>query len=216
MKVPLLASVFSQQASPRLWLLAQRLIGGTPDKQAILRNQYQGEKRVVEIGCSIGNVARILLGQPDLSYLGLDIDEGALAFARQWYAKHPAFGFANRSFQDLAAEGAEFDLVCVTGVLHHVPDNVAQQMLDGARAVLAPSGRVLMFDPIPLRAGDGPVYGLIHRLEQGEYLRDPATLRAMMQKAGFIIDHEEEVAIGPGATSWPKIMSLSVMTGRAA
>ena len=214
MKVPFLASIFSQQASPWLWLLAQRTIGGTPDKTAILKRHHHGEKRVVEVGCSIGNIARGLIGEPGIQYVGLDIDEGALAFARKWFAPHPGFSFANQSLQDLAATGARFDLVCVTGVLHHVPDAVAVAMLEGARAVAAPGARLLMFDPIPLRPGDGPVYGVIHKLEQGEYLRTPERLRDMITQAGFVIEEETEVAIGPGIVPWPKIMSLSVMTAR--
>ena len=216
MKVPFLASIFSQQASPWLWLLAQHTIGGTPDKQSILRQHYKGENRVIEVGCSIGNIARNLIGEPGLEYLGLDIDDGALEFARKWFAPYPNFAFSNQSLQQVAATGARYDLVCVTGVLHHVPDNVAQNMLDGARAVAAAGARLLMFDPIPLRPGDGPVYGLIHKLEQGEFLRSPARLREMITQAGFVLDQEEDVAIGPGLTPWPKIVSLSVMTAHLA
>lgn len=216
MKVPFLASIFSQQASPWLWLVAQHTIGGTPDKQAILRQHYKGERRVIEVGCSIGNIARSLIKEHDLEYVGLDIDTGALDFARKWFAPYPNFSFSDQSLQDVAATGARFDLVCVTGVLHHVPDDVAQDMLDGARAVAAKGARLLMFDPIPLRAGDGPVYGLIHKLEQGEFLRPPARLREMITKAGFVLDLDEDVAIGPGLTPWPKIVSLSVMTAHVA
>lgn len=215
MKAPFLASIFSQQASPWLWLLAQKTIGGTPDKQSILRQNYKSEKRVVEVGCSIGNIARSLINEPDLEYLGLDIDNGALDFARKWFAPYPNFSFSNQSLQQVAATGARFDLVCVTGVLHHVPDDVAQDLLNGARAVAAAGARLLMFDPIPLRPGDGPVYGIIHKLEQGEFLRSPERLSHMITEAGFVLDQEADVAIGPGLVPWPKIVSLSVMTAHA-
>lgn len=214
MKVPVLARVFSQQASPRLWLLAQRLIGGTPDKQAILARHHAGAARVVEVGCSIGNIARALVDRPGLRYLGLDIDEGALAFARDWFAPYPGFRFENRSLMEVAKGGERFDLVCVTGVLHHVPDPVAVEMLAGARAAAAPGARLLMFDPIPLCPGDSALYRIIHRLEQGAFLRPPEVLARMIEDAGFEITGRDEVPLGPGIVSRPHIMSLSVMTAR--
>jgi 2-polyprenyl-3-methyl-5-hydroxy-6-metoxy-1,4-benzoquinol methylase len=215
MKVPLLASLFSQQASPRLWLVAQRMIGGTPDKQRLFARYVQDGDSVVEVGCSIGNVARVLISRSGVSYLGLDIDTGAIQFAKRWFAGYNRFSFDTRTLNEVSDEGLRFDLVCVTGVLHHVPDQVAMEILRGARSVAKPGGRLLMFDPVPLKPGDGIVYRIIHRLEQGEYLRSPEVLRRMIADAGFSIDTEAEVRIGPGIVPWPKIMSLSLITGVA-
>lgn len=214
MKASILASLFSQEASPRAWLLAQNLIGGTPDKRRILKAHCQGKMRVVEVGCSVGNIARALIDEPVVEYLGLDVDEGALTYARRWYQDTPQFNFSTQTLQDVAKSGRKFDLICLTGVLHHVDRPVAEAMFAGAREVAAEGATLLVFDPIPLRPTDGVVYKVIHALEQGEYLRDLEMLVNMARTAGFEISHSEEIAIGPGLTPWPKIMTLGVVEAR--
>jgi hypothetical protein len=52
-------SFLSQSNFPRLWLLFQYLVGGTADKRRLAAMYYKGQKKVLEIGCSVGNVSQI-------------------------------------------------------------------------------------------------------------------------------------------------------------
>ena len=58
----------------RLWLLAQLTVLGTYDKQRLVLKHYRGQRRILEIGCSVGNVSMAFRQFPNINFVGLDID----------------------------------------------------------------------------------------------------------------------------------------------
>jgi len=109
------------------------------------------ETRLLDIGCSTGILTRHyaeFFGR----VVGIDIDDGAVEWARQNRAAY------NLSYQigdsmELPFLTGEFELVTCTHIYEHVPD--AQRMLDEIHRVLRPGGLCYFAAENRLRIWDG-------------------------------------------------------------
>src|ERR1700733_5549900 len=124
--------LLTQSRFPQLWLLMQNTIGGTPCKQALAIEHYQGQKRVLEIGCSVGNISSVFCAFPDVEFTGIDIDPRAIDLAKRRFHNFPNFSFSLVSLKELARQGKEFDYVLFAAMLHHVNDDDGLRLLRDA------------------------------------------------------------------------------------
>lgn len=137
-----LRAIFS---APSIYDLAQDLVGAERSR-AILVREYlrpQPQQRILDIGCG---TARILPHLPmTIDYVGVDLSQSYVDAARHTYGARGKFHCV-----DIAvAEGAEFrnfDLALATGLLHHLDDDAARNMLGVARDALVPGGRLVTID----------------------------------------------------------------------
>jgi SAM-dependent methyltransferase len=107
--------------------------------------------RLLDIGCSTGILTRHY-AEFFGDVVGIDIDDGAVEWARQNRAAE------NISYQigdslDVPFESEVFDLVTCTHIYEHVPD--AQRMLDEIHRVLRPGGFCFFAAENRLRVWDG-------------------------------------------------------------
>jgi len=118
------------------------------------------EDRVLDIGCGIGRMARILVPvlRPPGSYDGFDIVLEGIQWCRERYAGTPApFGFHHADLRNAvynpqgreAPESyrfpfadASFDLAVATSLFTHVLPGTAERYLAEAARVLVPGGRL--------------------------------------------------------------------------
>ena len=105
------------------------MIGCNASKQALATEYYCGQKRVLEIGCSVGNVSAAFRAFPEVAFTGMDIDKDAIAQAKRRFRKYPNFNFSLSSLEELSLRGETFDYVLFAGMLHHVDDNTGLQLL---------------------------------------------------------------------------------------
>lgn len=149
--------------------------------------------RVLDIGCGIGRVARVLVGvlRPPGSYDGFDIVREAITWCRRRYRDTPVpFRFAHADVQNSfynpdGTVGADdyrfpysdgsFDLVVATSVFTHLLAPAADTYLREAARVMAPGGRFFatwfLLAPDRERAGFTATAG-------PEAVADPAQLEA--------------------------------------
>src|SRR3569623_496912 len=124
-------AVFSSQAFSR-WFLKE-ILAGAP-----------GQK-IVDIGCGPADI----LAQLDdaVSYVGLDISEAYIDAARQRYGQRGVFiaGTVEDWVSDPRIQNT--DVVLAYGLLHHVGDSEATAILQFARDVLRPGGRLVFLEP---------------------------------------------------------------------
>jgi SAM-dependent methyltransferase len=117
--------------------------------------------RVLEIGCGIGRMARVLAGvlRPPGSYDGFDVVAAGIAWCQSRYGDTPApFRFRHADLRNPAynPDGAvaavdyrfpyddgAFDLVIATSLFTHLLDDAADHYLGEAARVLAGGGRLL-------------------------------------------------------------------------
>lgn len=121
----------------------------------------RAEDRVLEMGCGIGRMARVLAGvlRPPGSYDGFDIVASGIAWCQEHYLGTPApFRFVHADLRNTAynpagalpaeayrfpyGDGA-FDLVIATSLFTHLLPVAAEHYLAEATRVLAPGGRLV-------------------------------------------------------------------------
>jgi ubiquinone/menaquinone biosynthesis C-methylase UbiE len=100
-----------------------------------LRNELNGRKMVLDIGCGIGSFEEML---PELNITGLDSSEEMLEEARRWSDKKFALGDAeNLDFPDQS-----FDAVFMVTILEFVENY--EKAIDEAARVLVPEGKLVV------------------------------------------------------------------------
>lgn len=207
----------TQTRFPRLWLLLQNLAGGSIDKRRMALEHYRNEKRVLEVGCSAGNVSDAFRRIPGISYTGVDIDDAALAVARRRFADCPHFRFLNLPLSYLASNETErYDYILLAGILHHVDDETSIALIRTSLSLLVRGGRLVVSEPEALAASDGLLMELFYRLEQGKYLRSRAAYEDLIQKAGGDVAFSESRPVHPSAIPWPTVARFSLIECRPA
>jgi SAM-dependent methyltransferase len=121
-------------------------------------------QRLLDIGCGPGSLVPYLT---DVDYVGFDASASYIAAAR---ARHPGARFFCERIGDHVASGERFDLVVAAGVLHHLNDIEALELLRLADARLCPGGRFLALDPC-LTAGQHPVARWLVSRDRGRHMR---------------------------------------------
>ncbi|MEI8282701.1 MAG: class I SAM-dependent methyltransferase [Armatimonadota bacterium] len=100
--------------------------------------------RVLDIGCG---TAQLLEHLPsDTTYVGYDPSPRYIEHARKRWGNRGEFHLGY--FDAAAAENCEpFDLVTACGVLHHLDDIQAQELIRLVATILRPGGRFITIDP---------------------------------------------------------------------
>lgn len=124
-------------------------------------------KRVVDIGCGAGTLARRLV---DAGARVTGIDPGAAALARA-RAAVPEARFEAATGEALPFPDASFDGAVMLNSLHHIP-NPAAALAEAAR-VLAPGGLLVVVEPL----AEGSFFDALRPIE------DETAIRAAAQDA---------------------------------
>lgn len=98
---------------------------------------------MIEVGCGEGAMMSRLIDRLPGSATGLGIDICAHPGAK-YTGRNTAVTFRQADAADIVAEGATFDLVVVSDVLHHIPPAQRGAFLQSCRDLLAPSGTVVV------------------------------------------------------------------------
>jgi 2-polyprenyl-3-methyl-5-hydroxy-6-metoxy-1,4-benzoquinol methylase len=96
-------------------------------------------KRILEVGCGEGAVTeRLSAAYPQADITAIDISPRV---GRLYKGSRDAIRFIRCNVQEIAAvEAKRYDLVVLCDVLHHVPVELRQGLLDAIRQTLAPGG----------------------------------------------------------------------------
>jgi SAM-dependent methyltransferase len=110
--------------------------------QCLVRMGLSREQRVLDYGCGTGSLTRLLLERCD-AVSGYDPSARSLEQARQ-----AAAGASYFSDEREIPQGA-FELVVLSGVLHHVPPPERARVLETVASKLRVGGRVVIFEHNP-------------------------------------------------------------------
>jgi len=204
----------SQQNFPKTYLLFQELIGGVSDKKKLLMEYYEGQKSILEIGCSVGNLADTFKPLQGIKYTGVDIDAGALKLAKKRFAKQSNFSFLNIDLIDLAESGQKFDYILFAGILHHVNDATALKLLKMVSKIITLDGVIVFSEVEKLRRDDNLFFKLFYNFEQGKYLRTAEELAALVRKGNIKVVETNERLVAPNAVGWPKVARFTLIKGK--
>src|SRR5262249_48697836 len=120
--------------------------------------------RTLDMGCGPGAFAD-LFEKGD--YVGVDLNARYIDHARGRYKGAFVVGDARK----VDLPDARFDQILIFGLLHHLPDDDARAVLSECRRLLARGGRLLAIEDIPTMSRLNLIGHLIHRVENGEFIR---------------------------------------------
>lgn len=154
---------------PSIYMLLQRAVGATYARKRVLEEYavLRNGMHVLDIGCGTGYIINYL---PTCAYMGFDINETYIAYARRRYGA--GFRFHSTSFEQAQAEQVGFfDLILMNGLLHHLCDAKARTLLKHVHNCLAPGGMLLTLDGCYM-PGQNVLASWLLDHDRGEYVRD--------------------------------------------
>lgn len=128
---------------PRIYRLIQNLLAGRATRMRLAHELIRAQQgqRVLDLGCGSGDALHYL---PDCDYVGVDMNPSHIEEAKRIHAGRGRFvtGDATR-IGDLG----QFDLILGIGLLHHLDDASADEVLKRAAGLLREGGRMFTIDP---------------------------------------------------------------------
>ena len=103
------------------------------------------QSRILDIGCGTGRILDYLPYGVD--YSGVDISAQYIQTAKTRYLSRGKFycGFLDEIAKTEKFNG--FDVLLMIGVLHHLDDSVAEEILKVAKVLMLDGGRLITIDP---------------------------------------------------------------------
>lgn len=174
----------------RLWDVFQDVVGGNEEKKASLVRALPQPGRLLEIGCATGNVADVFR---DFDYVGVDIDEQAIALARR---KFPGPGYRFHCL-DVLEEGlpeeAHFDHVLISHTAHHLPDDYFARVLHRSAELLGQGGTLVILDMVRPEPHEPFGKQFYYKLDRGRHFRNVAEFEALIRQEPLLEEPEIEV-----------------------
>jgi SAM-dependent methyltransferase len=156
-------------ALPSLYSLFRRLVGRDASRWVYAREHIRAEpgQRVVDLGCGPGDILSFL---PPVHYVGYDISPDYIERARRRFGERGEF-HCRAIQEDMPVDEAGYDVVIAHGVLHHLDDAQAGELLRVARRALSPGGRLVTFDGC-FTEDQSAAARLIVGLDRGRHVRN--------------------------------------------
>jgi SAM-dependent methyltransferase len=165
---------------PAIYEGFQAAVGAARFRRILVRDylRVRSGQRVLDVGCGPADILEHL---PEIRYVGIDLSAPYVESARQ------RFGARGRFFNaDVARlgelESEPFDLVIAVGLLHHLDDAEAVELLRSIRPRLAlPGGRLVTIDGC-YAAGQSRLAAFLLSRDRGRNVRPPEGYVALGRK----------------------------------
>lgn len=173
---------------PAVYDLFQTLMGADRIRRELVSEHIRPVEgmRLLDIGCG---TARILDYLPPLTYHGFDLSQ---EYIDEALARYPGRGtFRCAMVEEATLQGEpSYDLVLAVGVLHHLDDESALQLMRLAKAALKEGGRLVTIDPCFDHA-QNPIARFLVSRDRGQNVRSGGQYRelafnAFSQVAGVV------------------------------
>ncbi len=163
---------------PELYHLLQRAMGFFRARETLVKEFLPPERnlRMLDIGCGPGHIVDLL--PPEIRYEGFDTDAAYIEYAQRKFGHRG--NFRNAIFEASLFAPNSFDVVTLNGVLHHMDDDVARQVLSDAAAVLKPGGTFLALDGC-YRSGQSSFEKRLLDNDRGKFVRTEKAYRDLVE-----------------------------------
>ncbi len=173
-----------------VYRFAQTAIGA--DKvRTVLTNEFiraTPADRIVDFGCGTADILNYL---PECDYVGVDASQRYIDDARAHFGDRGTFvTSAAERFDDVAPDRT---IAIAIGVLHHLDDAAASEMLQVASQTLESGGRFVSIDPA-LVEGQHPIAKLLVSRDRGQHVRTPEAQTELVRRwfpdADIVVRHD--------------------------
>ena len=164
-------------SAPRLYSGFQALMGARRFRTRFVSEfvRPSAGMNILDIGCGPADILAHLAG---VDYWGFDISRTYIARAQARFGDRGSFRCKVLALEDLQTLPS-FDVVLAIGVLHHLEDEQALELLATAKHALKVGGRLLTVDPCFV-AGQNPVARFIIEHDRGQNVRGKVGYEALM------------------------------------
>ena len=165
---------------PRAYTWFANCIGG--DARATYAREYVkpvSGQRIIDIGCGPADIVSEL--PVGVEYVGFDVSQQYIDAARTRFGERGTFHCQAVS-SELASHYSRFDIAMANGVLHHLDDAQALELLMLARSSLADGGRCVTLDGCYVPSQPA-IARLLLKLDRGKYVRAPEAYVALARRA---------------------------------
>jgi ubiquinone/menaquinone biosynthesis C-methylase UbiE len=145
----------------------------------LLRENVPPGRRVLDLGCGIGNYRDEFTG----TYTGLDLNPDYIAAARKRY-ENDRLDVADATALQFPADS--FDDVVSIAITHHLDDKQLVAMVRGALASLSPDGALHVIDAVLPYSPNVAFKRWWFGLDQGKHPRPPERLEEVVARAGSV------------------------------
>ncbi|MEI6560597.1 MAG: class I SAM-dependent methyltransferase [Verrucomicrobiota bacterium] len=161
--------VMSLLKNPSIYKLSQELLGAHQWRRKFLRELVQPKNgdKVVDIGCG---PAQLLEWLPPVQYVGLDANTAYIEDAKKKYGNAGVFLVGNTHTLRGDPHFQKADIAMCCGVLHHLNDEDALDLIRFSHEILKPGGRFLALEAAYL-PGQGLLSRWIVSKDRGMYVR---------------------------------------------
>jgi SAM-dependent methyltransferase len=130
--------------NPNIYNLSQKIMGSDKGWISFVQDHIKPSPgmRILDIGCG---TAAILHHLGDVDYYGYDINPDYIAHAKNIFGERGKFFCQEFTSKDLAHIGS-FDVVTLCGVLHHLDDGIAINLIELLSNCLKKEGKVVTSD----------------------------------------------------------------------
>jgi SAM-dependent methyltransferase len=135
--------------------------------------------RVLDLGCGFGDYAPFFSGR--CQYVGIDHNASYIETAKNLNGSGDATFIVADVVDHVVSNYGPYDLVMISGVLHHLPSADILQLARNVRSLLSPSGKF-----VALEAVFDPEQSLLARIavasDRGRYVRDQEGYRNLLEQ----------------------------------
>lgn len=164
------SGIRSMLSHPAVYDVLQNILGAKRTRRDLVDTfvKPSAQSRILDIGCG---TAEILAYLPEtISYWGYDISNEYIDAAKSRFGKRGHF-FCGELDRHALSYLPKFDVILAIGVLHHLDDNVAEQLFSLIGDALQDGGRLITIDPC-FAEGQNPLAKYLIRRDRGQNVRD--------------------------------------------
>lgn len=167
--------------SPRLYGSVQSLIRGRKFQKKFVEKylKLSPGMAVLDVGCGTGWLYSAIR---DLhcEYTGIDSCEKRIRTCKARFENKEAFQVAKAEGIKSLSEN-KYDVVVAFGLLHHLEDNEAKSLAEGAHRCLKKSGQLITADGVFLEK-QNIVKKMLLRLDRGKFIRNTHEYKEIIRK----------------------------------
>jgi SAM-dependent methyltransferase len=173
---------------PPVYNLFQRAVGADKPRRRFIEEHVAplGNARVFEVGCGPGTNCAWM--PESIEYVGCDLSEAYIAYAKQRYGDRAEF-FSAPVGQLATLCLKPFKAVIALAVLHHLSDVEVLTLCDEVVPLLQAGGTFMTGDPCFV-SGQSRVERFVTSCDRGNYVRYPEQYQALLAKKFPVVDLE--------------------------